>query len=226
MVFKRISDMVKATIHEGLDQMENPLVMINQYLRDMENEIMKARQSITRQKTLQKSFQIQMTDADKMAEKRAEQARIAFDAGEEELARKALIEKKHYEKKKEHYTALYNQATEQVEKLEQQLAELQDQFEQMRDRKYALVARANAARTREHINHSLDKFNIANTIREFQRMEERILEMEIRAETAGSRIETCESGLSKLEINREVEEELEQMRQERDAEKKSGTDTP
>lgn len=42
MVLKRIRDMFVASVHEGLDKMENPKVMLNQYVRDMESDIAKA----------------------------------------------------------------------------------------------------------------------------------------------------------------------------------------
>ncbi|MFP9216828.1 PspA/IM30 family protein, partial [Enterococcus faecalis] len=45
MVLKRIRDMFVASVHEGLDKMENPKVMLNQYVRDMESDIAKAKQT-------------------------------------------------------------------------------------------------------------------------------------------------------------------------------------
>ena len=35
-IFKRMKDMTKASVNELLDKMEDPVVMLNQYLRDME----------------------------------------------------------------------------------------------------------------------------------------------------------------------------------------------
>lgn len=41
-VFKRIKDMTKASVNDMLDKVEDPIVMLNQYLRDMEAEIHEA----------------------------------------------------------------------------------------------------------------------------------------------------------------------------------------
>ena len=38
-IFKRMKDITKASLHEALDKLEDPVVMLNQYLRDMEQEI-------------------------------------------------------------------------------------------------------------------------------------------------------------------------------------------
>ncbi len=218
MVFKRISDIFKATIHEGLDQIENPLVMINQYLREMETEIEKARQAISRHMILQQSFQTQMEEARQRADKRKNQAQLAVDAGEEDLARRALMEKKQYTARTEHYRNMYENATEQVEILKSQLQELLQKYEEMRDRKYALIARANAAKTKEKMSNTMNRFHAESTVKEFERMEERIREMEVRAHVARSNNfsgpvnDPLDSAFAHLEKDEEIEQELAQLR--------------
>ena len=41
-IFKRMKDMTKASLNDMLDKIEDPVVRLNQYLRDMENEIHEA----------------------------------------------------------------------------------------------------------------------------------------------------------------------------------------
>lgn len=60
MVLKRIRDMFVASVHEGLDKMENPKVMLNQYVRDMESDIAKAKQTIVKQHTIAYQFKKNM----------------------------------------------------------------------------------------------------------------------------------------------------------------------
>lgn len=214
MVFKRMRDIFVATINEGLDKVENPVVMINQYLRDMENEIGKAKSSIVRQKTLEESFRRQWHYAKDMAEKRGRQAQLAFDGGEEDLARKAIAEKKYYEERAEYYDKLYHKATEQVKELDDQLARLREKFEVLRDRKFSLVARANAAKTKERMQMSMQRFDGESAVREFERMEDRIREIEIRSSLYEPSADKNDySKLTKLEYNDDVEKEIEKMRQ-------------
>lgn len=41
-LLKRISTITKAALHEGLNKLENPVLLTGQYLRDLENDIAKA----------------------------------------------------------------------------------------------------------------------------------------------------------------------------------------
>lgn len=70
MVLKRIRDMFVASVHEGLDKMENPKVMLNQYVRDMESDIAKAKQTIVKQHTIAYQFKKKYEEAAEVAGKR------------------------------------------------------------------------------------------------------------------------------------------------------------
>lgn len=48
-VLQRMKEMTKASVHELLDKMEDPVIMLNQYLRDMEEEIAKAEVTVAKQ---------------------------------------------------------------------------------------------------------------------------------------------------------------------------------
>lgn len=143
MIVKRIRDLAVATIHEGLDQLENPVVMLNQYLRDMEKEIKQAEEAITKQTMLQANFLKEKHEAEKILTKREEQAEIAMKTGEEELAKKALMSKQRFAEKVHFYTEITEQNETKIVELKQQLAALRDKYREMKDRKYALMARAN-----------------------------------------------------------------------------------
>ena len=47
-IFKRVRDITVASINEILDKVEDPVAMLNQYLRDMESEIQKAEVAVAR----------------------------------------------------------------------------------------------------------------------------------------------------------------------------------
>lgn len=52
--------MFVASVNEGLDKLENPKVMLNQYVRDMESDIAKAKQTIVKQHTIAYQFKKNM----------------------------------------------------------------------------------------------------------------------------------------------------------------------
>ncbi len=212
MALKRLRDMFVASINEGLDKIENPRVMLNQYVRDMESDIAKAKHTIVKQQTIVQSFKGKYEEAEKLAVKRKNQAQLAFDAGEEELAKKALSEMKYFEEKTGEYQEAYQHASKQLGELKEQLEKLEVKLRDVKDRKHALIARANAVKAKEHMNASFNKIDNESAYREFMRMESRIEEMEARANSYAELSASSGSPYSRVEYAKEVEEELEKMR--------------
>ncbi|MBP1081184.1 stress responsive protein LiaH [Bacillus capparidis] len=210
MVLKRMRDMFVAQINEGLDKVENPRVMLNQYVRDMESDIAKAKHIIIEQQTIERGFKKKFEEAEQLETKRRNQAQLAFDAGEEELARKALAEMKYYEEKAKEHKESYELAKNQVKELKNQLETLEGKLQDLKDKKHALIARANAVKAKEHLNASFNRIDSDSAYREFMRMENRIEEMEIKvnsfADISGS------SSFTNLEYAGEVEKEIEKMK--------------
>ncbi|MCC2930698.1 stress responsive protein LiaH [Bacillus sp. LBG-1-113] len=211
MVLKRMRDMFVASVHEGLDKLENPKVMLNQYVRDMESDIAKAKQTIVKQHTIAYQFKKKYEEANDVAGKRKNQAQFAFDADEEELAKKALTEMKYLEGKAAEHKASYEQASSQLAELKEQLATLETRLQDVKDKKQALIARANAAKAKEHMNATFDKIDSESAYREFLRIENRIEELEIRADYSKSAEAGTET--SQSEFADEVEAEIEKMRE-------------
>ncbi len=213
-MFKRICNIVSAAIHEGLDQLEDPKMMLNHTIRNMEDELHKARHAIVKQQTLAASFERNKEEAQALEDKRRRQAEQAFNAGEENLARKALGEMKHYEARASYYSEQAEIAFVQVAELKEQAALLERRYQELKDRKQALIARANVADVKERIVTALHSIDSESFFREFQRLEDRILEKEIRAKTAAS---SCfdEMSYARFEYADEVEKELERMRSEK-----------
>lgn len=205
-------DITLATIHEGLDQLENPVVMLNQYLRDMEQEIKKAEKSLTKQMLLLESFKREEQLAKEMVTKRMEQAEFALKAGEEDLARKALISKAEFEEKQQYYHDLVVQNEQSVAELKLQLNEMVEKYKQMKDKKYALIARANSAKAKADMQKTLSEFNHEKAQAGFRRMEERIYELETEASLSKETIYSYH-GMSFGKNQAAIEEELKAMKE-------------
>lgn len=92
-VFQRIKDMTKASVNDLLDKVEDPIVMLNQYLRDMEAEIHEAEVTVAKQMANERRMKQRVDEAAKMSGQRAAQAELALKNGQEEVTRKLLEEK-------------------------------------------------------------------------------------------------------------------------------------
>lgn len=74
-VFKRISDMTKASINELLDKVEDPIVMLNQYIREMEEEIAKAEVTVAKQMANERRLKQRMEELSRVSIERGSKGR-------------------------------------------------------------------------------------------------------------------------------------------------------
>jgi len=170
-IFRRLRDLTAASVNDALDSMEDPVVMLNQYMRDMEVEIGQVEVTVARQVALEKKFRQQWEEAIALVEKRDRQVKLALAEGEDELARRALADKKQYEGRAQEYETLYLAAAEAAGQMREKLAELKEEFYKMRAKKFTLMARAQVARTQKQVNQAVVGIGNHTAGRGFARME-------------------------------------------------------
>lgn len=215
-IFKRVRDITVASIHEMLDKVEDPVAMLNQYLRDLEGEISKAELAVSRQVAIEKKWKALVDEFEQRVTKRERQAELAIDHGEEKIARQAIEDKQFAEKKVEEYQALYEKTKEQVAFLLEQLKELKDKYYELRNKRSHLISRANVAKAVKDINQALVSIDTESAAKGFARIEEKLMMMEADSQ-AIQRIRrvyggTTDQYFNQTEKKEKVEQELAKLK--------------
>ncbi|MFS0783948.1 PspA/IM30 family protein [Bacillus sp. 1P06AnD] len=154
-LFSRIKYSVSADLHDLLDQKEkkNPIALLNQYLRESEQQTEKVRALVERQYLLKDEFTREYEEAKEMAEKRAYQVEVASKAGEVDLYDFALAEKTHFEERAARMEEAVKNADAQLNKLEKKYIDMKHKLKDMQLRRMEIMGRENVARA----NHRMDK---------------------------------------------------------------------
>ncbi len=159
-LLSRMKTMIAADIHEWLDEKEkkNPIAVLNEYLRQCEQEVEKVRKLLERQYVLKEQFAREYREAVQLAEKRKKQADIASKAGESELFAFASHEQMQYEEQAARLKQLLEQTNEQLLELEKKYEQMKHQLKDMHMRRMELMGRENIARAHYRMNRVLDGY--------------------------------------------------------------------
>ncbi len=210
-IFRRVKMIMKANINEILDGVEDPIAMLNEYSREMEQEMAKAQKALSRQIFVENKQGALIRETKEIVVKRARQANLALDYGEETIVRMAIEEKMIYENHLRMYEQQYQDIQEQTNILKEQLKELQDTFMSLQNRKILLASRANVAQSIKHIQSTTSSFETFNILKGISQAEDQILlmESEIQAnrQFTGLSVQDViyQNHVNDEEINREIE---------------------
>ena len=217
-LFKRISDVIAANLNDLVDRVEDPERMIKQLIREMEENIASAREGVIDALASEKQLAKELDSQRRQAGEWHDRARRALEAGNEALAREALLRKKEHDGIVVNLEASWESARRTSERLKAQLRALEAKLEEARLKKGSLVARQRAAQARERMDEVSDRFQTGLDLNNsFGRMADRVGEMEARMEARAElygEYSEIEREFLKMEANSEVEAELAALRKE------------
>ncbi|GIO38404.1 hypothetical protein J41TS12_32650 [Paenibacillus antibioticophila] len=177
-VFRRVRDITVANLNERLEQSQDPVRLIDQFLIETRQEIMEAEKLHHQYSGHTKQLKSQVDQARAMSSKREEQALLAVKAGEDHLAKLALQEKMLYDEKIEQYSGLYAQSLESLQELENQLHELKTEYQTVYSKRQYYYARMETLRLQQRMNQRMNGYGAQDVPKMFHRLEDQVSGME------------------------------------------------
>lgn len=186
-IMRRVRDMTVATLNERLEKAEDPVKLIDQFLWSTREEIIQAEKLYQQYAGHGNHLKTQWLQAEQLKEKREQQAIIALKAGEDHVARMALMEKASSEERASQYRDLYEQTAQSIKELEDQLRELRTEYQSVYDKREYFAARMESLRLQQRMNQRYAQGGVFNNAPGqqssgiFRKLDDRISDMELEA---------------------------------------------
>lgn len=212
-LFDRISRVVRANLNDMVSQAEDPEKVLEQSIIDMQEDLVQLRQAVARAIAAQKRTQQQHNQAQSQANQWQQRAQLALQKGEENLAREALQRKKNHAETAATLQNQLNGQNQQVDTLKRNLIQLESKISEAKTKKDMLKARMSSAKANQELQDQLGSINTGGAMSAFDRMEEKVMQMEAQSEAAselgGSDLE---NQFAQLESGSDVDDELAAMK--------------
>ncbi|MEK4330446.1 PspA/IM30 family protein [Paenibacillus sp. FSL R7-0297] len=217
-IFQRITTLTKAAIHEGLNKLEDPMLLTGQYLRDLEDKITDAESKQREFKAAASVLERRIYEYQVLAERSEAEAVQAMSEGNEPAARAAVMAKLRYTESGQECTAGLQETQATLASLEVQLANVKEEHKRLKAKRAELAERARkAAEMKQAAQASASGspagcrgqvLNAGSASRGFERMEDKIAMQEALAEQSG----LAAAAAPESPMNSAVEAELERLR--------------
>jgi phage shock protein A len=209
----RIGRVARANLNDLVSKAEDPEKILEQSLLDMQEDLVQLRQAVASAIATQKRTEQQYNSLQTEVNNWQQRAQLALQKGNEDLARQALTRKKTAADSAASIKTQFDQQTAQVDTLKRNLITLESKISEAKTKKDMLKARVSAAKANEQIAAMTGKINTSGATAAFERMEEKVLMMEARAqgvaEIAG---DSLEGQFAMLEGGSDVDAELAAMK--------------
>ena len=185
-LFKRIGDIISANLGEMAENYEDPEKMLKQAVREMDESIRQATQETAKTLAGEKRLVKELAHNESEAKQWQSRAEQAVEAGDDELARKALTRKQEHEKLAVAIRSQHRAAREASQTLRQQLEAMKAKLAEAKRNLATLSARKKAADVRKKLyTASTEPGEIGlddRAFEKFDRMKDKVEQAEAEAE--------------------------------------------
>ena len=177
-IITRFKDIMAANINALLDKCEDPEKMIDQYLRNLEQDFSKVKAETAAIMAEEKNAKRKLDDCESEMSKMSEYAKKAVAAGNDDEARRFLSKKAELAEKQTVLAKNYELACENSAKMRQMHNKLAEDIGSLKSRRDMLKAKARVAETQKKMNGlGSDMESAGSNLAAFDRMEEKVNRM-------------------------------------------------
>lgn len=174
-IFKRVSDIISANLNDMADQYENPEKMLKQAILEMESSIEESRRSVAKAMASERLVAKSLNENQQLAKQWETRAEAAVEAGNDDLALKAINRRQEHEKLAAALSDQHAAASEACATLRRQLAGMQAKLAEGKRRLGTLTARKRAADVRAKTQLGMINPQLNNdAFAKFDRMREKV----------------------------------------------------
>lgn len=217
-IFRRMTDIMTANVHDLLDRAENPEKMVKQIVREMEEAVQAAKRNTAQVMASQKKLEKEIQTNKRLRDEWQKKAEQAVEMDRDDLARQALSRRSEHDNLVATLERQHSEGEGSVQNLRQTLKGLEAKLAEAKRQKMMLVARKRTADARIAAGDSLAKGadkSKSDAFAKFERLQEQVGDLEAEAD-ALTEINAAEAAIQAefdgLEPGADVELELLQLK--------------
>ncbi|MFQ3616036.1 MAG: PspA/IM30 family protein [Cyanobacteriota bacterium] len=211
----RIWRVIRANLNSLISQVEDPEKILEQTVIDMQEDLIRLRQAVAQAIATQKRTERQQAQAEAQSREWHRRAQLALQKGEETLAREALTRRKTYQDTADALKGQIEQQAGIVAQMKQNMIMLESKLAEAKTKKDLYIARARSAKASERLNEMIGKYNPEGALAAFERMEQKVLDLEARSEAiAELNADKLEERFAQIEGGSDIDSELAAMKAE------------
>lgn len=217
-IFSRLMTVIRANINALIGKAEDPAKVLEQSLIDMRTSLAKTKQDVAAAIADEKKLQGQVEREKKQGEDWERRAMLAVNEGRDDLAKQALMRHAEHLQNAQQLHETWVRHKGDTEKLKDSLRQMNDRIEELKRKKNVLVARQKRAEAQRRIQQTMSTMGDQSAFDTFQRMEEKIDDMERQAlaaaELAGELSgDTLQQEFKALEYHGSADQRLLELKQ-------------
>ncbi|MFH1810837.1 MAG: PspA/IM30 family protein [Pseudomonadota bacterium] len=180
-IFNRIGTVVKSNVNSMITDLEEPEKMLTQALLDMQQQLVESKKQVALAIADEKRLAKQLENERAQSAEWERKAMLAVKAGNDELAKEALMRKQEHDKLTAGFQEQWTGQKAAVDQLKSSLTQLNNKIEDAKRKKNLLIARAKRAEAQKTIANTMSGMQENSAFDNMQRMEEKIDKLEAEA---------------------------------------------